>query len=1097
MKFEQNALAEYLASNLKALTEADPKILADYVLALLKNDMPAEELQKLCAERLEVFLGHSSIPFTSKLFQALLDGSLERTDLKLDVITNPKPFQPKSVSVTADMKSLLPKEDNSSTSSDLPSDPEDIENSDDDDDDRNHKHRKRDARPSSFDNDCQEQPIRRPNRKRSNAYDNRQLFLDTGIQSRELNKELNSISDKGIPFKLDKRHFGMPQLVRPPLDLSSRSRLHLPFRADGGSRLDSSSSLGRVPAGRGKGRSGTSWSQHDPRFSSLDSLDFASHIAAQGASHPSLFMGPGLPGAGTSQNASWGAFGFIHGMSSGIIDSLHPLGMHATLGPAMTPLNLGMPRQRCRDFEERGFCLRGDMCPMDHGVNRIVVEDVQEIEVIAAFKELNLLFYLQSLSQFNLPVSIPGSHALGVQAGTAPKPSLTPTSSAFMTSNKTISSKNSKLAANDDALKLNGPISTSGDNKADVYDPDEPLWNSSHPDSSTALLRLSSPNTEDESLWDDNTSARKGMQIPDGKKLMANTGPQATSSSVWGRISSGTKSDTGIALDSNNPTTGYLARDMAELKEDTVSRSSPNEGKLFTSDGFDPKPAMDQPVSITRTDFGRKGGKMLQKASRTLYVNGIPQTSNNKGALLSHFRKFGEVIDIYIPMNSEKAFVQFFNREEAEAALMSPDAVMGNRFIKLFWANRDRISDEGQISGHAKPLQRPKVLAISTQLQPSPVDGGKENLPSTTQKKCNSVAVEALGTESPKNLLMNGSKAVTSATKKLENLELLEELRKKQDLLAQKRDEFRRQLVKFEKQASLKKSEGAFEQAVKRHKAGVGGDSAKDTEPRSANICNSGEGQVAGKSQEKRISGEGINSPSSRAYTSSTQQSFQVIRQASYVQVPYPNKFKLDNRPTSFRIFPPLPDKLKSVATLKDHFSKFGDLASIAFEDSEERSESSSLKEVEECAVCVTYHTRHSAERAYQAGKCWEGCMLKFAWKNASSGCGKDSGVQEVPLNTALCAAGEDDIKTGPVSSGSSSFCAGESTCLPESEVDTGKHEDSGVDTEGRNYTSSLSKSVTESSKSSPTVRLHECENPDVDDMIIDDNKVAGQPGLA
>ncbi|EEC77196.1 hypothetical protein OsI_15701 [Oryza sativa Indica Group] len=93
-------------------------------------------------------------------------------------------------------------------------------------------------------------------------------------------------------------------------------------------------------------------------------------------------------------------------------------------------------------------------------------------------------------------------------------------------------------------------------------------------------------------------------------------------------------------------------------------------------------------------DVGRQSNRASHKASRTLYVNGIPLESNRWEALLSHFQKFGQVIDIYIPSNSEKAFVQFSKREEAEAALKAPDAVMGNRFIKLWWANRDRIPDE-------------------------------------------------------------------------------------------------------------------------------------------------------------------------------------------------------------------------------------------------------------------------------------------------------------------------------------------------------------------------------------------------------------------
>lgn len=54
----------------------------------------------------------------------------------------------------------------------------------------------------------------------------------------------------------------------------------------------------------------------------------------------------------------------------------------------------------------------------------------------------------------------------------------------------------------------------------------------------------------------------------------------------------------------------------------------------------------------------------------------------------------GEVINIYIPMNSERAFVQFSNREEAEASLRARDVVMGNRFIKLWCANRDCFPSE-------------------------------------------------------------------------------------------------------------------------------------------------------------------------------------------------------------------------------------------------------------------------------------------------------------------------------------------------------------------------------------------------------------------
>uniref|UniRef100_A0A8C5GXH1 C3H1-type domain-containing protein n=1 Tax=Gouania willdenowi TaxID=441366 RepID=A0A8C5GXH1_GOUWI len=33
-------------------------------------------------------------------------------------------------------------------------------------------------------------------------------------------------------------------------------------------------------------------------------------------------------------------------------------------------------RKRCRDYDEKGFCMRGDMCPFDHGSDPVIVEDV-------------------------------------------------------------------------------------------------------------------------------------------------------------------------------------------------------------------------------------------------------------------------------------------------------------------------------------------------------------------------------------------------------------------------------------------------------------------------------------------------------------------------------------------------------------------------------------------------------------------------------------------------------------------------------------------------------------------------------------------------
>lgn len=313
------------------------------------------------------YFSAGSMSFTTKLFEALQEGAFRSTKLNMDVRKSPELSMSNAAVETL--------EDNQPSSSEPVSDPEDKENSDDDD--RNHKHRKRDARENSLDNVVQEQHIRGFGRKRSQNYDSGQLYMETGVQSQEIQKEYSLSTDRDVPARLEKRQFGIPPSVRSSSELNLRSRLNTSFRTDPSPRLDLSASVCRTSHGRGRGRNLAPWSQPDSRFNSLDSLDFTSHMASQRPVHPGLFVGPGLQSAGSSQNASWGAFGFIHGLSNGIIDPLHPLGLQTTLRPNMNPMNLGMPRQRCRDFEERGFCLRGDMCPMEHGVNRIVVEDVQ------------------------------------------------------------------------------------------------------------------------------------------------------------------------------------------------------------------------------------------------------------------------------------------------------------------------------------------------------------------------------------------------------------------------------------------------------------------------------------------------------------------------------------------------------------------------------------------------------------------------------------------------------------------------------------------------------------------------------------------------
>ncbi|KAJ6811249.1 zinc finger CCCH domain-containing protein 27 [Iris pallida] len=1031
MKFEDSSLTGYLVKSLRPLTEADPAILAEYVVALLKKEKSTKELQELCTDSLVEFLGQNANSFTAKLFQALEDGSIVRADRNLDIVKQPEFSQTVIAMETHQMKSSA-KEKKRSSSSEAISDPEEKEASDDGD--RNHKHRRREARPQCLDNDAQEQLRGRPNIKQNKSYDNGQVFLEPDFQTSGSQKKDNPTPERNISIKLDKRHSVSGPFLRAPIDFVPHTRLGQPFPGDSIPHFDLSASLRRPPIGRGRGRSSVSWSQHNSRFSNpLDTLNYASSMASEGSLHPSLFVGAGLPSAASAQNTPWGGFGFVTGMANGFLDPIHSLGLNGTLRPTISPsLNLGMPRQRCRDFEERGFCLRGDMCLMEHGLNRIVVEDVQ------------------SLSQFNLPVSTPSSNS---QSRSGPSPTV-PAPSSLMTNSKVAPSKSSKSEFMNDAVKPNGVSSTSGGGDADVYDPDQPLWNTDLPNTSTDLLLLPSSNIGDEALWDANASASHSLRLSDGtesdtpgRSATASMDAMNKTSSVRGRISSRFKSGTGNRSSCGSASTSYHGHEIKEDHEEAIANS--NALNRASNMEIGTKATALQPSPRSFANSRNRNHSSSSKASCTLYVYKIPQTDNRWNTLLSHFKKFGKVVHIYIPPNSEKAFVQFTKREEAETALKSPDAVMGNRFIKLSWAKRDRIPVEVHSSAHTKSVEPSNAVVTSASSQKLVADGGKGINPSSSQ---NSYATNA-STETPssvsghpKVLLTNVSVAASPVPNKVESLELLEEIRRKQEILDKKRDEFRRQLDKIEKQAiSVKKGEMS-EQAVRRHNTDKGCEATKATKTR--NSCSSQKFHDTEKTLENRKSEEVLGSPSSKANSTTLQQSRKNVNERNSLAPPLLNRFKLDNRSTSFRILPPLPPDFANIAVLRDHFSHFGVISSVLLEEPVAGIENAGSILPDNCSACISFANRHSAERAYQTGKSWEGYSLQFKWLTVTP---SSSSTRGTPEASTIKADQKAEIQADPVTSVSTPVSAVKPICNLISEIAAVKNEEPKMDVENNN----------------------------------------------
>lgn len=417
-----------------------------------------------------------------------------------------------------------------------------------------------------------------------------------------------------------------------------------------------------------------------------------------------------------------------------------------------------------------------------------------------------MILHLQSLSQFNLPLSLPNAHLMGKTTGSLPAVS---TSSTTVMSGKGLLGKNIKPGVGDDPLSFHGVYSSSGGAaEADLYDPDQPLWNNNCHGKPNALSGMHSSKIDEvESLMGDDPSDKNQVRKCDAgdngcaSRITATSGSQVTSSSVWGRVGSRNRQDVKGKPDPVNASAG-LDNEVKEHNEVLASvQGNSHQQKHMAQDDAHTK-AGDLSIKVqSDANVMRTMRKPSQKAMRTLFVNGIPLQSNKTETLLSHFNKYGEVIDIYIPANSQRAFVQFSKREEAEAALKSPDAVMGNRFIKLWWANRDSIPDDGVSSNNGIHVPPRHIAAASL---PSLAVKGKNNVQVSTSKGSISHPLESSSAAPDHSHAFSSPKVSSPLQKKLENLEQLkEELRKKQEMLDMKRNDFRRQLDKLEKQVNF------------------------------------------------------------------------------------------------------------------------------------------------------------------------------------------------------------------------------------------------------------------------------------------------------
>uniref|UniRef100_A0A8C7MU84 RNA binding motif protein 26 n=1 Tax=Oncorhynchus kisutch TaxID=8019 RepID=A0A8C7MU84_ONCKI len=460
-------------------------------------------------------------------------------------------------------------------------------------------------------------------------------------------------------------------------------------------------------------------------------------------------------------------------------------------------------RKRCRDYDEKGFCMRGDICPFDHGIDPVVVEDVNLPNMFQAPPPIPGVAQpppglppppgpppLMTPPPVNLrpPVPLTGSLPPGLppRMGAPPGPphqasGMDAPPSSIANSVPTIVTTGTRPSIPQPPAPLFPP----GQYDSDMYNPEDPsLTNTSRP------------------VYRHRVNAQRPNLIG---LTMAEDLPHRDRDQMPNRMR--------IVLDSASRKRSAVSHHGAMQKP---WADKPNFNQQNLQGGFHNKNPQNQ---NQKAPFG---------SNTKLSVLQIPQGLNNISKLNQHFSKFGTIVNLQVTYGNdpEGALIQFDSHEEAKRALQSPEAVLNNRFIRVLWHCEDEMGQQGmgqQGQQHHQPqplmVQQPATSlkqSVKDRLGPLPADSSEPNQDSRvvfststglTKTVYNMAALKA----AQKTALFAGVAATEEAMKnKQEALRLQQEMRKKKQEILEKHIETQKLLIcKLEKNKTMKAGDKA------------------------------------------------------------------------------------------------------------------------------------------------------------------------------------------------------------------------------------------------------------------------------------------------
>ncbi|XP_027129374.1 RNA-binding protein 27 isoform X3 [Larimichthys crocea] len=640
------ALKSWLAKLLEPICDADPSALANYVVALVKKDKPEKELKALCADQLDVFLQKETMGFVDKLFECLTT----KNYLGIPAAKEAPKEEVKPPAVKSDVvEAETPEEE------------------------RENRRRRSPLRNRPDFNESRSRDDRRRDERKRRDFDRHGKSGSDSHRERERHERRRG-SPRGRSYSRSRSRSRSRSGSRG----KSRDREHR-----GGRDFKSKFELERKDTDcYNSSNTSGSQQQHPPPLLPLPtpphpfSSSSSSSAGVSGATGVPIATPAHLPDSTTD---SW----------SGYYGSQRQDGVGKPFSNKGASL-----KQRCRDYDEKGFCVRGDLCPFDHGNDPLIVDDV------------------------NLPSMIP-----------FPPPPVMPPAGLPM---------------------------------PPITEPPPPLRMPSMPPYGQPPPPGVFPMTDnyDPEGYNPESPGLTGASRNQYRQFIPRV--QTQRSNLIGLTSSegqGSRGTANIVIQTEPATVASIpGSNVSRFNTDQDNRKR-TMGPSTTEGPAAKKPWMEKP------NFNNQHKSSFPKryhyVNTKLEVRKIPRELNNITKLNEHFSKFGTIVNIQVVFGGdpEAALIQYTKNEEARRAISSTEAVLNNRFIRVYWHREPGTNATG--------IQQQEQSSVSQAAGSVPNQGPQH---SSVHKgiKQHSPAAYVLNKTVLKHRLPTG--AVVAATNKLDSL---------------------------------------------------------------------------------------------------------------------------------------------------------------------------------------------------------------------------------------------------------------------------------------------------------------------------------------